>query len=301
MASSYIVWYLFLAGIGSGAFLIAGVVDLILRRWDSEALEEFSCVSDKGLLIGPIAVALGSVFLVFDLGIPSRALNIFFSGQLTLLSFGSWVIVLFIGCAMGALIAGRLFSGRVSAIIEAVLHVLAVILSACVMVYSGLYLSAYSSVPFLHSPFVPLLFIASALSSGLAFLGVAFLFTRPFSEPFYGARSFIRIDAPLVAVETVLIAAFMVLSIAQGEEVGVSAEMLLIGDLKVLFWVGVVAAGLVMPLVAEVASLKFSNYPVLAIGGCGSLVGSLCLRYSLLLAAVRFSLVGMTPMPFWWG
>ncbi len=301
MASSYIVWYLFLAGIGSGAFLIAGIVDLLLRRWDSEALEEFSCVTDKGLLIGPIAVVLGSVFLVLDLGIPSRALNVFFSGALTLLSFGSWVIVLFVACATGALVVGRLFSGRASAAVELALHVAAVIFSACVMVYSGLYLSAYNSVPFLHTPLVPVLFVASAISSGLAFLGVVSLFTRPLSEPFFGARSFIRIDAPLIAAEMVILAAFLALSYMQGEEVCASAQMLLTGDLSVLFWAGVVAMGLILPLTAEVASSKTANYPILAFGGCGSLVGSLCLRYSFLLAAMRFSLVGMTPMPFWWG
>ena len=29
------------------------------------------------------------------------------------------------------------------------------------------------------------------------------------------------------------------------------------------------------------------------------LAGGICLRYVLLLAAVRFNLVGMTPLPFW--
>ena len=301
MASSYIVWYLFLAGIGSGAFLIAGIVDLLLRFKESEALEEMASLTDRGLLLGPLAVALGSLFLVLDLGVPSRALLIFFSGELTILSIGSWSIILFVGCALGALIIGRMFDGAVSEKVELVLHCAAILFAILVMTYSGLYLSAYKSVPFLNTPFVPFVFIASAISSGLAFLCATSLFTRPFNEPFYGARWFIRLDAPVIAVEALLITIFLIVSFLQDEVERTSVEMLLTGNLSVLFWAGVVAAGMMLPVIAEIASMKTFNYPILAFGSCGSLVGSLYLRYSLLLAATRFSLACMTPMQFWWG
>ena len=58
MASSYIAWYLFLAGAGGGAFVIGAFVDLALRFKDPACLARVSSVTDAGLVAGPALVAL---------------------------------------------------------------------------------------------------------------------------------------------------------------------------------------------------------------------------------------------------
>ncbi|MFQ8867694.1 MAG: polysulfide reductase, partial [Eggerthella lenta] len=63
MVSSYIAWYLFLAGAGGGAFLLGSFVDFALRVSNRSWLRGASAVTDAGLLAGPVLVALGTVFL----------------------------------------------------------------------------------------------------------------------------------------------------------------------------------------------------------------------------------------------
>ena len=67
MVNSFIAWYLFLAGMGAGAFFISAVV------------EAAATVTDGGMYLGPATVGLGLVFLLADLGYPERSFQVFFN------------------------------------------------------------------------------------------------------------------------------------------------------------------------------------------------------------------------------
>ena len=86
MVNSFIAWYLFLAGMGGGAFLTGAVVDILLRFSDDPRLERVGAVTDGGLILGPATVVLGAVFLLADLGSPERAFQVFFTPSTSLLS-----------------------------------------------------------------------------------------------------------------------------------------------------------------------------------------------------------------------
>lgn len=91
MVSAYIALYLFLAGTGAGAFLIGSVVDLVLRFRPTAARGWFvrvSAVTDAGLVLGPVLVAVSALFLVLDLGVPERAFRLFLVSTPSLLSMG---------------------------------------------------------------------------------------------------------------------------------------------------------------------------------------------------------------------
>ena len=81
MASAYIAWYLFFAGAGAGAFAIASVVDCALRLAARPRLLKISPITDAGMVLGPIMLAVGCVFLLLDLGDPSIAFNVFLEGM----------------------------------------------------------------------------------------------------------------------------------------------------------------------------------------------------------------------------
>ena len=95
MVSSYIAWYLFLAGAGGGAFLLGSFVDFALRVSNRSWLRGASAVTDAGLLAGPVLVALGTVFLALDLGAPDQAFRLFLTPSGSLLSAGAWALALF--------------------------------------------------------------------------------------------------------------------------------------------------------------------------------------------------------------
>lgn len=299
MVTSFIAWYLFLAGAGAGAFLIGAIVDIVLRFRDDPVWEKVSAVTDGGLIVGPATVVLGAVFLLADLGSPERAFQVFFTPSSSLLTLGSWAIAVFCACSLLALVVGGLVETPVSRIAEAVLHVVATAAAFCVILYSGVYLSTFPTVPFLHNPIVPALFVASALSTGMALLMIFGFVIQNHEDVTEGLALCARADAALLGCEAVIVASFAGVTLAFGGSAVSSVESLLWGEHAGLFWLGVVLAGLVVPIALEMLHLRGFDSIVL-VGGAGcALVGGLCLRYALLLAAVRFSAIDMSAVAFW--
>ncbi len=68
-----VIFYLFLAGLGAGAVTVSGSVLLRKGGFGSSRFAVARC----GALIGPIPVMLGTFLIVFELGQPFRALNLF--------------------------------------------------------------------------------------------------------------------------------------------------------------------------------------------------------------------------------
>lgn len=299
VASSYIAWYLFLAGAGSGAFVIGAFVDLTLRFKEPACLVRVSPVTDAGLVAGPALVALGSVFLVLDLGAPERAFAVFLSPVSSVLGFGAWSVAVFCLSAVGALALGVVQDTRAGRVVELVLQAVATVAALCVMGYSGVFLSLWSAVPFLNTPLVPALFTASALTTGAAVLIVAGFCRQNRPEVESALDGLAMLDLVLVVAEAAALAAFLLASAQAGDAVGASAEALMAGRFAGAFWLGVVGLGLAAPFVVDVASRRSLDPLALLVGSCCTLAGGVCLRYVLLLAAVRFNLVGMTPLPFW--
>lgn len=299
MVSSYIAWYLFLAGAGGGAFLAGASVDFALRFRSSERLRRASSVTDAGLFAGPVLVALGAVFLTFDLGAPDQAFRLFFAPTGSLLSVGAWSLALFCAAAFGSFALGFVDDGPAVQVVETALSIASSLLAAFVVVYAGVFLSLYPAVPFLHTPLVPILFVASALATGVAALIVIGFFRTVRDEAVGGLDSMIRVDMVLVAVEALALVAFVVLSLS-GEPTAVrSVYEMLSGQVSMLFWLGVVTAGLIVPLSVDAVCLRFPRSTLLAAGAGSTLVGGVCLRFALLIAAERFCLVDMSALAYW--
>ncbi|MFR0868099.1 MAG: NrfD/PsrC family molybdoenzyme membrane anchor subunit [Adlercreutzia sp.] len=170
MVSSYIAWYLFLAGAGGGAFLLGSFVDFALRV-SNRSCARASAVTDAGLLAGPVLVALGTVFLTLDLG-ADQAFRLFLTPSGSLLSAGAWALALFCATAFAAFLMGFADDGPGLRVAETVVSVFAALLALFVVLYAGVFLSLYPAVPFLNSPLVPIVFVASALATGAAVLTI---------------------------------------------------------------------------------------------------------------------------------
>lgn len=300
MVSSYIAWYLFLAGAGGGAFLLGSLVDFALRISDRSWLCAASVLTDAGLLAGPALVALGAAFLALDLGAPEQAFRLFFDPSGSLLSVGAWSIALFCATALASFLLGFADGNPGVRIVETALSIVATLLAVFVMVYAGVFLSLYPTVPFLNTPLVPVVFVASALATGTAVLAMIAFFRTPRDEAYYGGfSSLLRLDMALVAFEAFAIAAFIVRSLMGDTAAAHSAAELLSGNSAMLFWLGVVLAGIVIPLSVDAECLRFPNQAVLAAGAASTLIGGVCLRFALLVAAERFCLVDMSLLSFW--
>lgn len=299
MASSFIAWYLFLAGAGAGSFFIGGIVDLAIRFKSTPWLIRISPVTDAGLVVGPIFVALSSVFLLLDLGAPEKALLVFLRPSLSVIGIGAWSIFLFCACSAVAFAIGRFSNRALQRFIEPPLQCLSVILSLCIMVYSGVYYALFPSVPFLHVPWIPILFFSSALTTGMALL-VLVGFIRSSSEGVLDALSGLStIDIALILVEIMVIIGFFLQSSTTSDVTALSLQSLLNGTFSGVFWLGVIGLGCLAPLLIDITSIHNTRAPLLAVGACSTLAGGLCLRFVLLLAATRYTMVDMSIQTFW--
>lgn len=312
MVSAYIAWYLFLAGAGGGAFLLGSIVDLVLRFFPGAGRGWFSRVSavtDAGLVLGPVLVLASAAFLVVDLGVPERALRLFTGSAPSLLSWGAWAIALFCAAAAAALALGFLAGDEADPAASGLRVMLraaefagsliATGLALFVVGYAGVFLASYPSLPFLHTPWVPALFIASAFATGLAALIVAAFFRQAVPGMADGVSALLPLDAILIAVELAALVGLVVSSLFRGDAPATAAFQLLGGPLAAAFWGGVVVLGLVVPLSVDfVCRPSFRLMPA-AVGGACTLLGGIMLRFVLLMATQRFNLVFMSALAFW--
>ena len=248
MFGPLIVIYLFLAGAGCGTFVAA--VYLSQRARSSAALRRsLGRVALPSLVVSCGMVAVGAACLMLDLGRPELALDVLANPAGSVLSVGAWALVAFMA-AVAALLACNL---RVLGLGHGA--VLAVQALGCasalvVMVYSGLFLSTIWTLPLLASPLVPVLFVLSSASCGIAtaFLAASFVETR---HPYRGPLVWLaRIDGGIVVVEAGCLSAFVLLAFA-GEETAAAARALAFGELAPVFWGVLAVCGLAVPLVLE--------------------------------------------------
>ena len=154
----WIAVYLFLGGIGGGAYTIGAFNWLI-----GDGAEASTTV---GLWIGFPALAIGSLCLLADLGTPTKAFLAGMRPGTSWIARGFWIISIFMALAFLHFVlhlftgASQLPGGRT---LLNVIAVLGIVFAVGTMAYTGLLLSASKGIPFWRSGVVPVVFVVSAL------------------------------------------------------------------------------------------------------------------------------------------
>ncbi|UCF06240.1 MAG: polysulfide reductase NrfD [bacterium] len=262
--------YLFLGGVGAGAYVTGAISSFLgwtdMARW--------------GVLVSFPALAIGLLFLVAHLGNPLRTYLAASKAGTSWISRGVIFFSVFMLVAIIHII-GTLWV-ELSGTIVLALSVIGIIFALGTMVYTGALLSASKGIPFWRSGIMPILFMFSALATGLA-ATVVFVY-------FFGSTPFLAGIAPVVA----LIAAALIL----GEAVVVlfflhaayrlpeSRDSAVTATKKGSFIVGDVLLGLLVPL-ALMLYVGFGNAggntgTLMVIAGILVIIGGLLLRYMVL-------------------
>lgn len=256
--------YLFLGGMGAGAFLVVGV--LYLR----------DCATDRNLLAASTWAALacvgvGLMLLLSELSAPLRGLMMWqsFSHFTSWMTFGAWLafaaMVLFFVCALLLTKPSNAFLKKAIPALErkeeGVLRVLVVagmVFAAGVAVYTGMLLMSAPGIGLWNTPLLPCLFTVSAVDTGVALvelIALACVFTL--GEP--SERFLRRCVVALVCIEMVVVAAFCVTSASGSPSASYSAGVLLTGEFALPFWAVFVSVGLALPLLAAFLGLRVSS------------------------------------------
>ena len=295
-----VILYLFLAGMGAGAVTVSGSVLLRKGGFGSSRFAVARC----GALIGPIPVMLGTFLIVFELGQPFRALNLFKVINLSPMSIGTWLLAAFIiACCLYALtfLPASAGPGDRLAGIRRTLAWICVPSGISVALYTGILLGAMPARPFWNSPILAGLFLLSALSSGVAVIILMGVFFRRKSEDpairdDYHNSSYLLTtsDALLLGGELAIIFLFLMFAQLTIGDVRYAVDAILPGgSLALPFWVLVVGFGLLIPFVIEIIQIRpkllnggrFLSNPVIEVAvPAAILIGGFALRYVIVIA-----------------
>ncbi len=272
-----IVAYLFLAGAGSGAFIAAVACDLLAPDW-SKALARAG-----SLAAGPL-VAVGTVCLVLDLdaGLWEPWRQIYLVNNLSsMITWGVLILALFIPIALlyAAALNEITFVGRIASKYTLYLGGVGSFLAVSTAAYTGVLIAVVNGVPFWNTPLMPLLFMASAMSTGLAvaMIGAAVIDIRTIKT----LSNFALGHVIFLAVEAVVLMMFVFMSLTRSTEAAMSASMLISGVLSPYFWVLVVVLGILIPFVLSIVEYyEYGEMPKSLVVGADLLVllGGMSLR-----------------------
>jgi formate-dependent nitrite reductase membrane component NrfD len=284
--SLFIIWYLFIAGAGAGAYAIAATVGIVERAsflTSHQAIHEYAQLSRAGFVLAPVLVLFATVFLMADLGAPERAHFIFFNSQPTILTIGAWIVAAFILSSVLLLFIYRVPSFHVSQPLLLIVEFIAAALALGVMVYAGIFVSGIPAIPFLNTPLLTVLFVLSSLSNGVAVITLYGFFNQQHKAICFGLRQVPRIDLFLIVLEVAVLAALLFTMLASDWQTArESVTQLYAGDWAPLFWFGVLVAGLMLPALLGIFDLRYHQPALPAFSAVLLLVGGFSLRYCLL-------------------
>jgi len=324
-----VILYLFLAGVGAGAVTVSASV--LLRGGGGGFGHAHVRLARIGAFIGPLPVIVGAALIILELGRPFRGLNLFKVINLSPMSIGSWLVLLFI---IVSLLYALTFVptvlpkyARLGERLDPVRKALAwvcVPLGIGVAVYTGILLGAMPSRPFWNSPILAMLFLLSALSTGVATITLArsvYILKTPFTgeERRVTPRRSARLrngrryhesgylltasDLLLIGLELMVIFLFVMFAhLTIGNVKYAVAVILPGGELAVAFWFGVVLIGLLIPALAELffvfpRLLYQREYTAPAsvelVMAIAVLVGGFILRYVIVIAGQITGPVGL--------
>src|SRR5512135_696825 len=152
--------YLFLAGVGGGAYL-AGVIA------DFAGGADWTTVSKIGVFLGVPCVLIGTFFLLADLGKPGNAWRVWMKPGTSWIARGTIIIVLFmIFAAIQTAFWIWPFPGAIENA-RGGIAVLGAIFGFLTVIYTGLLLAYSQPIALWRTALLPVLFFVSALSTGI--------------------------------------------------------------------------------------------------------------------------------------
>jgi len=238
-----------------GAYFAAFLVDRFTGRGNRSLLRLATYV---GI---PLAV-IGVILLVVDLGSPLRFWHLFAQFDvMSPMSMGTWILLVWVIIAVIMVILwwteNRLSeeTARSMRRTTGVLAWINLVLAILLIAYTGVLLAVSNQPLWAGSVLLPSLFVASAISTGVALLIIAAVIGRTLAIPNKTVGRLAEADAVVILVELVVLIGYAIwLGASTVAGAGDALRLLTIGTLAAPFWVGVVVLALLIPLWLEVAN-----------------------------------------------
>jgi len=288
-ATPHIPLYLFFGGLAAGIFIVAAIADLVSLK-----VPRFEVVAKAaGYLAFPMA-ALGGIFLTLHLGKPERGIlfPLYFKNYESWMVIGGWIFGAFM--PLSAAYVALWYFG-VNRLARIVVDIVGIPLAIGMGAYTGFLLSGKGFIPLWDKEYLPLMFLNSGITTGIALAGLATLIATKVPWPLGGPGRLEERDRSSIIRWLTLFMGIAILSEsyemysflsyladkdpAKGGQLVV--HMLTQGTLAPWFWWGFVGLGLGLPLALGLLQfLTRRPIPVLAYTYFGlALLGGLLLRF----------------------
>ncbi len=248
------IWlYLWLAGMAGGAYFAAFLVDRFMGGTQKALLRLATYVGV------PFAV-IGVLLLIVDLGVPIRFWHLLAEFDVvSAMSLGTWILFVWVAAAVIMIFLwniGRFISVEwarpILARIANALSWIAFIFAALLMTYTGVLLASSNQPLWAGTVLVPCLFVASAVSTGVAVVLITAIFRRGEAISRGTIARLAEADAVVIVIEMAILIGFAIWSgVSSMGGASEGLKILTIGALAPAFWVGVVLLALLIPLGLE--------------------------------------------------
>ncbi|MCD8213035.1 MAG: polysulfide reductase NrfD [Campylobacter sp.] len=300
--------YLFLAGLSAGAMMVA-----VKYRWKFINLAEISVNSrfdacfKAASILAPFAIIVGLSLLVLDLGKPLSFYWILLKYNFTsVMSIGVALLLVYTPLACMYLLVA--FAPQVKALkiglldkisslligsgLIKIIEILLFILAIGVGVYTGFLLSAVHKIPLWDTWVLPVLFLVSGFSSGIAasVLCGMVLFKEDVDKNV--VASLLKFDLIMIVCEIALLGVLFALMF-NGDATSMKAakDALSMSYLAYIFWIGVLGTGLILPILIDLTALKGHAFKpaVIVFNTLIVICGVILLRYYIVYAGQIFT------------
>jgi formate-dependent nitrite reductase membrane component NrfD len=288
---SIIAWYLFLAGLAAGAFIAAALA--AFKNRDTHRIQLI------GRSIALVALAVGLFLLMFDAEAGFKNPLRFFYLLTNFNSVMTWGVAILgvFGCISLITLILTILGKKVPSWLDG----LGIAAAICTAAYTGVLIGVIKTYPLWNTALLPVLFLVSALSAGLAgTLAVSALVAHKELEKLGVLKKF---HFALPPIELLLLATLLYVTSSSASAARLSVERLVFGDLSLIFWLGLVVVGLLIPLLLDYLSTfvlgrtKANSHisggarALEVTSGASVLVGGFLLRYLIIVAAVPLTFV----------
>jgi len=282
-----IIIYLFLGGLAGGAYIIGALADLC-------DIDEDKLIGKISFLVALIGIIIGSLCLIYDLGRPERFLNVlkvykFTSpmsvgvwGVITFTAFSILSVIMIYGTSKDAKGIGKLGYYISLVIPRKAVNAIGLSVGVFLAAYTGVLLTETSRPFWSDTPFLGALFLASGVSTAIAFIYF-----------FYGAKRHDEIGQrnkyKLKLVDNIAILAEMVILLFMLIELHNIGHLVYLKKFKGMFIIGVIIVGLIIPVISNFIHIikyriKGSKLGMDFITPILILIGGFLLRYVVVMA-----------------
>ena len=322
----FVAIYLFLGGISGGAYLVATLAEWLGERNDSDG---YGYITRWGWTLSFGTIVVGSWTLLAHLSGPFLRAFMFpvrFTNWTSWMAIGTWVVVVFSFFVMARMIwatfgteavddasglprhvVDRIGFGlsdyvdrgaditRPTGIARKLMSVFGVGLAVMLVIYTALLLSAVGwNVPLWNETLLPLLFVASGFSAGIAMVVTVAYQLHDLDG--HLVHRFGKLDDAVIVVEIGVLAALLYTLSTGGITASATLANITTG-MGLLLFVGVVGAGLLAPLAISAAQQLVDEASLLATKRVTSMkfglviAGSFMLRVLIVFTAIQQPIV----------